>query len=446
MTDQSLDELGKQRDRALVHSAAATILAKIVVSASSVLTFAIAAHALSKPELGVVAVLTLLVVFLGFGDLGLGTLMMTRLPAANARNDQAEMRLVVGATLSALNGVAVVVAGVGGVSAYLLPWPSILGAESLPQSDVRMSVLCFFVLGGIAIPASVGSRVLSAMQRASVVRAWNAAAAVVALVLTIGCARAHAPMWSYVVAIAGAMALLPLIQLVWILTKTYPDLRPPALFMPLPTTLAYLRSASQFAVISLGWLIAYCIDSLVVSSTLGAAAAAVFSVAARMFNLVGGTLNMAGQQMWPALTDAITRGDVAWARSRFRGSLILSTAVNATACLLLVILGRPLARVWVGASLAPPLSLLIVMAVWTVYLTAVNQGSYLLTAVERVRMLAVTGLIMAPVNLVLSIVLTRTYGMTGPILGSIFAMVLVQFVPVVVLCRRVFHQLDDPTV
>jgi hypothetical protein len=46
------------------------------------------------------------------------------------------------------------------------------------------------------------------------------------------------------------------------------------------------------------------------------------------------------------------------------------------------------------------------------------------------------------VNIVASIVLTRIYGISGPILGSIAALALVMTVPLFVLCRQEIMKLD----
>jgi O-antigen/teichoic acid export membrane protein len=180
----------------------------------------------------------------------------------------------------------------------------------------------------------------------------------------------------------------------------------------------------------------------VVSSNLRAAEAAIFVLASRLFSLVGGTIGLAGQQLWSALSDAIHRGDAAWARSRFYSTLRISTAITTVACVFLVVAGRPIVHIWAGASRVPPLSLLIILAIYTVYSTTVNQASYLLAAVEKVSVIATCGVVMAIVNLAVSIWLTRVYGVTGPILGSVIALLLVMTVPLLWMLRGQVRDLD----
>ena len=91
---------------------------------------------------------------------------------------------------------------------------------------------------------------------------------------------------------------------------------------------------------------------------------------------------------------------------------------------------------WVGRGLEPSHRLLLVIAIYTVYSTATTQASYLLAAVEKVKAIAIIGVIMAAVNVAASIAFTHLYGITGPILGSIFPLVFIMTIPLIVLCRR----------
>jgi O-antigen/teichoic acid export membrane protein len=434
---------GRHRDRALMSAAGAAILSRLLVSVTAVLTLAIAAASLEKHELGVVAVLVTLATFLGFGDFGLGTLMMTRLPIANAKGDQEEMRLIVRVSLSTLCAIGATVIALGTISAFLTPWTGILGAEGVGDGPVAAAVVCFFVTGGLSIPAAIGSRILIALQRSSINHMWNAAGGLISLLLTITCAVLDAPIWAYVLSIAGTPSLIALTQTLWLFWRAYPELRPSGLRVPPRIALSYLSSGALFAVFSISSLVSYSIDSLVVSSILGAGAAAVFALAARMFTLVGGTLSLAGQQMWSAIADAVTRGDIAWVRSRYRHVLIISTGVNLAGCLFLVIFGRTISRVWVGSDLVPSITLLLGLAGWTVSFTAFQQAAYLLAATERIKVLAAAAVLMAPVNVALSIFFTHQYGMVGPVLGSIVALLLVVTIPVIVLTRREFDAIEE---
>jgi O-antigen/teichoic acid export membrane protein len=263
------------------------------------------------------------------------------------------------------------------------------------------------------------------------------------MVATGFCAWAGLPIWAYIVAISGVPAATAALQTIWAFTRVFPNLRPSRQDFYLRDALSNLRAGILFAIMSLSAVISYAIDSLVVSSNISAASAAVFISAARLFTLVGGTIGLAGQQLWSALSDAITRGDAAWARSRFFRTLLISSAITAVVSLVLVAFGRPIVHLLFGEKFVPPLSLLIVLAIYTIYSTTVTQASYLLAAVEKVGVIATCGVLSALVNLGVSIWLTRRYGLTGPILGSIVALALVMTLPVLIMLRSQLRDLDE---
>lgn len=435
--------LGRGRDRALLRAAGSTVVSRLGSALAMVVILSLAARSLTEPELGVVAVLTSLTLLLGFSDFGLGNLMMTRLPAARARGDLAEQRSIVAVVLGSLTVFGIVIGGLGAASAVLLDWPRLLGVGADLDTQTRVAVVVFFVLGGLGVPGAVGSRVLASMQRSAEVQTWNLAASGVSLALTGVCAALSAPMWAYVAAIAGVLGVSALVQTLWVLYRAYPELRPDTVLVSWREAVAFLRSASLFAVLSLSTAASYAIDAVVVSAVLGAETAAVFALAARIFSLVGSTLSLAGLQMWSALSDALARHDLVWARSRYLRALVLSSSVTVAACLVLVLLGRTLARIWVGPSLVPPMSLLVALAVFTVYQTALVQASHLLSAAERVRVMAGAGVVAAVVNVVASIALTHRYGITGPVLGSLVSLVVVVTAPVAVLSYRLLRELGS---
>ncbi|MDP9117166.1 MAG: lipopolysaccharide biosynthesis protein [Actinomycetota bacterium] len=405
-------------------------------------TLAITAHALSVESFGVVAVLTLLSVFLGFGDLGLGSLLNTRLPSSYAQGDIEESNALVRTTAATLLATGTVIAAVGSLSIVFLPWRDMLGVRHLSGLQTDAAVLVFFVSGGLALPATLGSRVMAAMLRTAEARLWLAGGAVAAVVATALCAAVSAPPWAYVLATSGVLTSAAVMQSHWVFVRWFPELRPPAWRANLIEVRRNLRAAVPFALLTSSSLVAYAIDSLVVSSILDARVAGVYATTARLFAIIGTTVLLAGQQMWSALADAVTRGDVHWVRTRFRHAIGITAGITFLTSAILVVLGRPIIHLWAGQARVPPLSLLLSFFVYTVLAAVVQQVSYLLLALEQVNVLALVGVLTAVVNLGSSILLTHLIGINGPVLGSVLGLVVVMAVPLWVLTRRALASLS----
>lgn len=430
----------EQRDRALVSSAIAALVARLLTALSSLVSIGLAARSLDAPELGVVTVLSALLVYFAFGDFGMGSMVMTQLPRAHALGDVAEMQRIVSSALSAMLIIASAAGLLGIASVWVLPWRHVLGADDVSVSELRTTLVAFFAMGAVGIIGTVGSRVLAALQRATLIRVCDSIAAVVSVALVGLCVYADGPVWAYLIAIFAPYSTTWLLQLAYVMA-VHPELRVGLSALDVVTGLRFLKEGIAYAVLSVGWVIAYTLDSVVVASVLGAADAAVFAIAARLFSLVYGTLSLAGQQMWPAMSEALARGDVEWVRRRFRHSLVVVGGVAAASSVVLVAIGPTFTRLWVGEDLVPPTGLFVALGIWTVYLTLIVQYSYLLMVAQKIWLLAVLGFVVGATNLLVSIILTRDIGLVGPVIGNLVSAASIQLVPMIVLTRRHMRRL-----
>ncbi len=430
----------EQRDRALVSSAIAALVARILTALSSLISIGLAARSLEAPELGVVTVLSALLVYFAFGDFGMGSMVMTQLPRAHALGDVAEMQRIVSSALSAMLIIAGAAGVLGVVSVWILPWQHVLGADDVSSSDLRITLVAFFVMGAVGILGTVGSRVLAALQRATLIRVCDSVAAVVSVALVGVCAYVDGPIWTYLISIFAPYSTTWLLQLAYVMV-VHPELRVGLSSLDVVAGLRFLREGIAYAVLSIGWVIAYTLDSVVVAAVLGAADAAIFAIAARLFSLIYGTLSLAGQQMWPAMSEALARGDLEWVRRRFRHSLVVVGGVAAASSVVLVAIGPTFTRLWVGEDLVPPTSLFLALGVWTVYLTMIVQYSYLLMVAQKIWLLALLGVVVGATNLLVSIILTRDIGLVGPVIGNLVSAASIQLVPMIVLTRRHMRRL-----
>jgi O-antigen/teichoic acid export membrane protein len=348
------------------------------------------------------------------------------------------LKPLVSSALASLGALGVLVAIVGTASIFVLPWNVLLGSPGLPAAAINASVVMFSISVGLAIPASIGQRVLLGTQQGAVANIWSLAASVAQFVAVIAAAWRDAPVWAFVAATISTPVLVACVESAWVFIRAS-HLRPERSRVSRDVVRQLLRVGWLFFVLNIAVAAAYQSDTLITSTVLGATSAAVFAIALRMFGAVSGLFATSLQQVWPALAEALARGDLEWTRRRFKQVLIISTALLAAGAGLLVAIGQPVARIWVGESLVPPLDLLVAFAAWTVYAHAMSQCGILLNAGGVIAPQVVMATAMVCVNVPLSIVLTRQIGLAGPVVGSLVAHMLCSGLPVVFLVRRVLR-------
>lgn len=438
-------ELRGRRDRALIQAAWSGSSVRVLVAVVGAVTVGLAVRSLGDEQYGVVATLATMVGLLGFADFGVGLGLLTMLARAHGEDDPSRMRGVVSSAWAALLGIGAVVTVLFVALALVLPWQDLLGADAVPSGTVRAGVVVFALAVGLAVPATIGARVLLGLQRGAIVSAWQLVAAVATLGSVALCALLDAPLPAYVAATIGVPTLVNGVQSVWVLRWAHADLAPRFSDVRRATMREVVGLSGVFLGLNIAVAFAFQTDAIIVAAVLGASSAAVFAVSRQLFTLVLGLFSGASQQMWPALAEAMTRGDLTWARTRFVRVAALGVGGSALVSVVLVLIGPWVIRIWVGESLVPSRGLLLAFAVWTVYSLGMGQASLVLNAARVVRPQLVMAVLMAAANIPLSIYLTREIGLAGPLIGSLIAHVCFAGVPTIVFVRRVLWP-PEPTV
>lgn len=383
---------------------------------------------------------------MAFADFGIGSGLMTQLAIAEGYEDVQRARAMVSAALSGMLALGSLVAALGALAAVMLPWSRILGAPVIDTDGPQTAVAMFFLLAGLAIPASIGQRTLMGLQRGLAANSWLLAGATSSLAGVFIAAVCHQPLWCFVLASMGLPVLVAAIKSTWVLVRSHAHLRPSRKFLTHASFRSLAGVSGLFFALNVAVAVAYQTDVVIVASTLGAGSAALFTIGLRMFGVMSTTLIGASQQMGTSMAEALARGDVAWIRSRFLRIMLGTLAVSVPGAILLVALGRPLARMWVvGPELAPPPELLVAFAMWTVYSLAMTQISFLLNAAQIAGPQVVIALSMTAANLVLSLYLTRRIDITGPLAGSLAANVLSSGVSTAILAVGILKRRVPPS-
>jgi len=423
----------KRRDRALLRGAISTVLVRVTMVLTTFGTFAIAARVLTKDEFGLVAVLVSLWLILTMLDMGIGGALATRVAISHAHDDLVSIRMHVIHALVAMAGIGGLIAVGGSVSALILPWQDWISGD-IPAGTLVRSLIITFVAAGAAMPAAVGYMGMSGMQRFATAQVSVAAGGVSALIASVLVALAHPPADVFLLAVLGTPLVVSLGYTAWLVFGVLRGVESAGGFEAARFK-SMVRASGYYGLYNLGIVVSMGTSTLIVGSVLGLSEAAVFSVAIRLFNPIISVIAASGSQLWPAITEAIARGDIAWARTSYRRGLIYVAVFSFAASFAIVIFGRWFAELWVGPELVPPLKLLIWTAILTLVLTVTLQVGVVLRAAERMRGAAVLSLCTAVAGVVLSVPMSRAFGASGAAMGATLACLGILLPGLVVLAR-----------
>jgi O-antigen/teichoic acid export membrane protein len=267
-------------------------------------------------------------------------------------------------------------------------------------------------------PFSIFGAVVSGFQRydANTVIAMGvsvAAAVVNVAVLTAG--------YGLVVLVAATTAVRIVAFLLYSRNayRIYPDLR----IRPSLVRRRRLHEVTGFSVYSLiiDWAnkLNYQCDTLVIGAFLGSSAVAVWAVAGRVITETQRLTNQLNGVLFPLIVDS----DASNRRARLQRILLEGTRVSLAMVLpisvSLVVLAEPLVRAWVGEDVIGSVPVIQVLAIAVAIRVGNATGNTLLKGSGEHRSLAWINMVTGVVNLALSVLFVRWWGLLGVALGTL---------------------------
>jgi O-antigen/teichoic acid export membrane protein len=216
----------------------------------------------------------------------------------------------------------------------------------------------------------------------------------------------------------------------WLFGLRKPWLRPRLDSLDFSVMKDLFSTGWKFLVITAGWMINSQTDNLIIARYLGASQVTPYNVTFQLF--AGATIlqTLVMPSLWPAYTEAYVRRDFSWIRESFRTNFVLSFLSATVIVSVLVVCGIPLIRLWAGPAAVPPFSLLLWMGLWNIMLSTLYAFGCLLNAIGRLRTMMVSSVVTGILNVVLSIMLVRRFGISGVTAGTVFAFLVAGYIPV----------------
>jgi len=297
----------------------------------------------------------------------------------------------------------------------------------------------------LSIPLGVVTRTQAGLQKGYLPQIIGAVGSILSLLALLVVIAAHGSLtWLVFASTFGTIASTVFNG--WLLFREHPWLVPVWHAYRASSASKILKLGLMFFVLQCAVSVGYTSDNIVIAQVLGAAAVAVYAVPQKLFSFVSMVVGMGITPLWPAYGEAIARGDVAWVRRVFLGSLWITLALAIPLCTLLVLAGPWILKVAVGKSLHAPLALLVVLGLWGVVSAVSMVTSVLLNGAGELKVQTIVSVFASLSNLALSIFLTRRLGVMGVCLGSIITQLLITLPICFVLIRNLFRRLAAVTI
>jgi len=412
----------QRRYTRILQSAVMAFAGRGVAILVSIISIPLTVSYLGTERYGVWVTLSTLLAWLTLADLGLGNGLLNAVAEAYG-HDRADLaQRYVATTFWILVAVA---AGLGLVAVLLwswLDWAALFNVSSAQaRAEVGPAVALAIALTLISLPLSVMTRVLAAYQEGAIANYWAAIGNVASLAGILLVSRSEGGLPGLVLGFSGAQTLVAVVSVWWLFTRHKPWLWPHLAAFDGQHWRRLFQTGVEFFLLQVAALVLFQTDNLVIAHFLGSEHVTSYSIVYRLFNYLIVLQAFFLGPLWPAYAEAMARGDWPWIRQTFHRTLVYGTGVATLVTLVLSLLAEPVIRIWTRGIVTPQPILVWLIATWTWLALWGNLFAFLENGIGRIRIQVILGLLMAVVNLVLSVLWVQQFEVIGVIAATVVA-------------------------
>lgn len=354
MPESTAAENSVRRDRSIRLAVVTSLVSKLGSVLLQLVSIPLAVRVLGREEFGLFTMVNLALGTVSLLEIGVGPALAHGLSKAKAKGDVEGQRALVSTAFALMLGMALLVGAFLAVVLISVPLSSLFGEKFSDKEDILRPALwvglglflMFFVV-------NLTERVREGYLEVASNNLWGAVGNVLGAIF-IGVGIWFVPeVWFLVLAVQGAMILAKMGNMVacW---KKHPATIPSTRAFSKPLVPGLLTDGLSFSACFIltgfveanfcGWMIGRFGD--------GPAEVALWGVFVTLTVMQLGFVVMLSTPTWPAVAEALARGDLAWARRAARRLYWFGLGFAILASAGLVILGPWALGVWLGDSFA----------------------------------------------------------------------------------------------
>lgn len=371
-------------------------------------------------EYGIWITLGSIVGWINYFDIGLGNGLRNRFAEAIARGERKLAGVYVSTTYAALSMIFGIFFVVFLVVNPFLNWSIILNGPQELRSELSLLVLLtvgFFLLRFIFRLISI---IIMADQRPALSNTFDPLSNVVALGAILVLMKTTPPSLLYLGIVLGSAPVVVLLAAsLYFFNRDYKEFRPTFKQVNFKYFKDLAGLGVQFFVIQITVVVIMSTNNLIIAQVVGPEAVTSYNVAYKYFGLISMGFVIITNTYWSAFTEAYVKKDFEWIKKVMR-SLIRIWVIIVLLIVVMLAVSAPFYKIWVGEKVFVPFILSAFTALFVVVYVWYSIFVYFINGTGKIKLQLITSVIVALLNIPLSIFLARNLGMgaAGVILGS----------------------------
>ncbi|MBW4561961.1 MAG: oligosaccharide flippase family protein [Mojavia pulchra JT2-VF2] len=413
LTSNSIDR-GRMRIRRAGVTGLTTLVVKGISIIAGLVTIPLTAKYLETEIFGLWLILSNLLNWISIADLGLANSLTNALAVADGKEDKKMAQEAVTNTFYLMLGIALLLLFVFLLTSPLIAWEQIFNVSSpMAKKDIGASISVCFILFVIRLPLSIPGRIYGAYQEGYYYQIWSVLGSVLSVIGLIGAIHIHANLPLLIASCFGTLLIGDIFSTIHLFGFRRKWLIPKLKYFNFRKSRWLLNTGLQFWIAQISAILIFQTDLLIVAHLFGTSAVASYGVTLKLFSIVIYISSSFIISLWPAYSEASTRGDFSWIIKTFKMSILFSFIWSVCISSLLVIFSPQILSLLVNKEAIPHNSLVLAM-LFTTVLNCISQCvAMLVNGLGELKLQTIVAPVSAMSNIVLSIILGNLIGVSG---------------------------------
>jgi len=316
-----------------------------------------------KIEYGIWMIISSIIQWFAFFDVGLGNGLRTKLAEAVAKNEIHTARAYISSVYLLISCIAITMFVGFYVVARFISWNKILNTEILPNNDLLSIVVIVFMFFCIGFVLKLISSILQALQMYAINDILALSAQLLGLVAIYALVKTTQGSLFYLCLVFGAKsAVIFFISSIYLFFGPLKMYRPQYKYINLSKALPLLRLGARFFLNQILYLIVTQTSIFLVAQYFGPETVTVFILSTKYMYMPSIAFIMILSPFLSAFTEAYTKKDINWIRNTIKQIKRIWIFVS-IGTVILAFLSRVFFRFWVGDAITLTNSLIIALAI-----------------------------------------------------------------------------------
>jgi len=421
-----------------VLTAFTSAVAKIITIAASFITVPLTLNYLGTERYGLWMTISSVIAMMVFADFGIGYGLMNAISEAFGKDDKIAIKAHITNATVILSVIALLILVVFFIVYPHVSWGSFFNVKTqLAINEAGPALAVFMICFAIGVPASIVQRVQMGLQQGFASSLWQAGGSILGLLLTLLVVFLKGGLFWLVLALAGSPVLFMLLNSSFFFIFKCRELTPNLRQVTKNGMKRILQGGLLFFVLQIACSISYASDNLILAKILGSDAVAQYSVVSKLFEGVLIVQALAISPLWPAYTEAKSRGDKGWIKKTLTKSMWLTFLVIITTAFLLVVCNKPIFTLWVGPQHSFSFALIALYGVWMVLKALGATFSMFLNGLNVLRVQLIIASMFTFFSIVMKIGFVYSFGLNGLLIALIISYSLTTILPYTMLTSKI---------